>query len=134
MPMTLCVINWNGERYLERTLGAVRRSHRTFDEILLVDNASADRSLALVRREFPEVTLLVLERNDGPGAARNAGFAAARHDLILFVDNDVAIAPDCAGRLAAALADRPDALAAMPRVLYADRPGLKAGLYTDGAA
>jgi len=129
-PMTLCVINWNGERYLERMLAAARQSHRPFDEILLVDNASDDRSRALVREHFPDVTILALDRNDGPATARNAGFGAARHDRILFADNDVAIAPGCAERLEAALDARADALVAMPRVLYADRPDV---IQYDGA-
>jgi GT2 family glycosyltransferase len=129
-PTTLCVINWNGERYLDRSLGAARHSQRRFDEILLIDNASDDRSLELVRRDFPEVTVLPLDRNRGPGAARNAGFAAARHDLVLFTDNDVMLAPDCADLLADALAAHPDALVAMPRVRYADRPDI---IQYDGA-
>lgn len=122
-PVSLCVINFNGERYLERTLSAARRSCLSFNEILLVDDASTDGSLALVRARFPEVVILPQERNGGPGAARNAGFRAARHDLILFADNDVALEPDCAQRLREALEGRPDALVAVPRVLYADRPG-----------
>jgi GT2 family glycosyltransferase len=129
-PTTLCVVNWNGERYLEHTLGAARQSGRRFDEILLVDNASDDRSVEIVRACFPEVTVLALDRNGGPGAARNAGFAAAQHDAILFADNDVALTRDCADRLHDALADRSDALVAMPRVLYADRPDV---IQYDGA-
>jgi GT2 family glycosyltransferase len=75
-----------------------------------------------VQHCYPEVQLLPLERNEGPAVARNAGFEAAKHDFILFVDNDVAIAPDCAWELCTALAERPGTLAAMPRVLFADRP------------
>ncbi len=130
MPMTLCIINWNGERDLAATLTAARRSRPPFDEILVIDNASSDRSREIVRECFPEASLLILEQNRGPGTARNVGFAAARHDRILFADNDVALYPDCAHRLASALAERPDAVAAMPRVVYADRPEL---IQYDGA-
>ncbi|MGH7536729.1 MAG: glycosyltransferase family 2 protein [Gemmatimonadales bacterium] len=129
-PITLCVVNHEGERYLERALTAAGRSGVKFGEILVVDNASRDRGVALVRERFPEVTVVQLPENDGPAAARNAGFQAARNDLILFTDNDVALDPDCAGHLAAALASRPDALVAMPRVLYADRPDV---IQYDGA-
>ena len=38
-PVTLCIINYNGERYLERTLAAARRSASAFAEILVVDDA-----------------------------------------------------------------------------------------------
>ncbi len=123
-PVTLCIINYNGERYLPRTLGAVRESGLAFDEVLLVDDASPDRSVALVRESWPEVTVLSQARNGGPGAARNAGYAAARNDLILFVDNDVALTPECAERLRTALLEREGAAVAMPRVLYAGRPDI----------
>lgn len=122
-PITLCIVNYNGEPYLDRTLSAARRSSVPFDEILLVDDASRDGSLELVRERYPEVRVIARERNGGPGAARNAGFRAATHDLILFADNDVALEPECAERLRAELAARPDALVALPRVLYGDRPG-----------
>jgi GT2 family glycosyltransferase len=123
-PVTLCIINYNGERYLPRTLEAVRGSGLEFDEILLVDDASPDRSVALVRESWPEVTVLAQARNGGPGAARNAGYAAARNDLILFIDNDVALTPECAELLRAALLERDGAVVAMPRVLYAARPDI----------
>jgi GT2 family glycosyltransferase len=128
--MTLCVVNYNGEAYLERTLTAARAVCPRFDEILVVDNASTDRSLELTRAGFPEATVLPLATNGGPGAARNAGFAAARHDLILFADNDVALTPEAPRLLAAALAGRPDALVAMPRVVHAENPDI---IQYDGA-
>lgn len=120
-PVSLCLINYNGERHLEHSLGAARRSRLRFGEVLLVDNGSTDSSLELVRHCYPEVQVLALPGNEGPASARNAGFAAARHDLILFVDNDVAIAVDCAWELRAALHTRAGVLVTMPRVLYADR-------------
>jgi GT2 family glycosyltransferase len=120
-PISLCLINYNGASHLNQSLGAVRRSRFRFAEVMLVDNGSTDESRTLVEHCYPEVQVLRLDRNDGPAAARNAGFRSARHDLILFVDNDVAIGPDCAFQLQAALGNREGVLAAMPRVLHADR-------------
>jgi len=93
-PISLCLINYNGAAHLTHSLGAVRRSNLRFAEVILVDNGSTDESRALVEQCYPEVQVLRLVQNDGPGAARNAGLRAARHDLVLFVDNDVALAPD----------------------------------------
>ncbi len=121
-PITLCIINYNGEPYLQRTLLAAQRSSVRFAEVVLVDDASTDRSLELVRACYPEARIVTRERNGGPGAARNDGFRLATRDLILFADNDVELDPECAGRLRAELAARPGALVAMPRVLYAERP------------
>ena len=121
-PVTLCVINFNGEHRLDQALAAARASTLRFDEIVVVDDRSTDGSVALLRARWPDVRIVEQPRNAGPGAARNAGFGAAGHDLVLFIDNDVALEPGCAAELRDALSRRTDALVAQPRVLYADRP------------
>ena len=126
----LCIVNYNGARHLPRTLGAAVAIADRFAEILLVDNASTDDSLAIARAGFPLVRLLPLPDNLGPGSARNAGLREAVSDLVLFIDNDVVAAADCAEILAAALAAEPTAAIAAPRVVYADRPEI---IQYDGA-
>ncbi|HEU5041099.1 MAG TPA: glycosyltransferase [Gemmatimonadales bacterium] len=121
-PVTLCIINYNGERRLDRVLAAAARSELAFEQILVVDDGSTDGSVALLRDRHPRVRIVVQEQNQGPGAARNAGWRAATTDLVLFIDNDVTLDPGCAGALRDALARRLDALVAQPRVLYANRP------------
>ncbi|HYC33685.1 MAG TPA: glycosyltransferase [Gemmatimonadales bacterium] len=121
--VTLCVINYNGEHRLDRVLEAAAGSELGFAEILVVDDRSTDRSVALLRERHPGVRVAEQPSNLGPGAARNAGLRAARNDLVLFVDNDVALDPGCAGSLRAALLAA-GALVAQPRVLHADRPDI----------
>lgn len=112
------MINFNGEQYLCDSLEAVFALQGHCREVLLVDNASGDKSLDIVRSVFPSVRIIDFDTNRGPGAARNAGYRAALHDRILFVDNDVILAPDSAGTLMQALDDHSQAAVAMPRVLY----------------
>jgi GT2 family glycosyltransferase len=63
--------------------------------------------------------VIKLDKNFGPAAARNIGYKAASCDLILFMDNDVSLAPSCSDQLIQALNDSRHAVTAMPRVLYA---------------
>ncbi len=123
-PISLCIVNYNGLRHLERTLPAMLALAHEFAEILLVDNASSDGSVAFVESGFPNVRIIRLDRNDGPGAARNAGLAAACTELVLFVDNDVVPEPGCARKLAEALGANPRAAVAAPRILYAHKPDI----------
>lgn len=126
-PLTLCIINFNGAHHLRHAIAALAAQDWEFAEILVVDNASEDESTAVVRELCPHARLLALPENLGPGAARNAGFAAARHDLILFQDNDVRLNPGTVNRLVECLV-RQDVemqrwpLAVAPRVLYAADP------------
>ncbi len=119
---SLCIVNYNGARHLRRSLPAAWRLRDRFAEILLVDDASTDDGPAWVAAHYPEVRILRQPENRGPGAARNAGIAAAVSDRILFIDNDVSLQPGCVEALSAALDAHPEAAAAQATVLYADRP------------
>ena len=115
------VCNYNGEAYLEACLASVL-AQEGLDEVLLVDDASTDASLALVRERFPTVRVVELARNSGPCVARNAGMRAARNRWILAVDNDAVLAPDVLPRLRAALEARPDVSLAQVRSVLHDEP------------
>ncbi len=120
LPVTLCMINHNGEAILEQSVGAaVARSH-LFSRIIIVDNRSSDGSIALVKRLFPSVRIVSMDKNRGAAAARNRAWReAGGGGTILFIDNDVILEDGCVERLSAALDDHPAAVAAMPAVLYA---------------
>jgi GT2 family glycosyltransferase len=116
------VVNHNGESYLRATLAAVRALGPSVAEILLADDASTDGSVALVRRDFPEVRVIELGVNRGPGAVRNALIDAAAHDRLLLVDNDVRPLPGSLEALGRALDAHPNAALAMPTVLLEGEP------------
>ncbi len=120
-PVSAVVVNYNGELCLEPTLTALFHQGHVLTEVLLVDNASTDGSLPLVRTRFPSVRILSLAGNLGPAAARNAGYRAAACDRILFLDNDVLPEPGCTKELLRALAAHRAAAVATPRIVYADR-------------
>ncbi len=120
--VTLCVINHNGERVLGESVGTAVEQARAVREVVLVDVASEDGSVEVVQARFPDVRIVRLAENTGPGAGRNAGLQAAATDLVLLVDNDVRLVPGSIERLVAALESHPAAAVAMPRVLYAHQP------------
>ena len=123
------VCNFNGEEYLEECLSSLLAEG--LDEILLVDNASEDRSVPLVRERFPSVEVIALKENGGPCVARNVGMRAARHRFVLAVDNDAVIEQGMVQRLRDALEANPDAVVAQPRSVVFDDPST---VHYDGGA
>ena len=79
-------------------------------EIIVVDDASRDDTVEFVRREYPQVRLLALERNLRFAGANNAAAALATGDVLLFLNNDMLVEPDFLPPLLQPFAD-PDVFA-----------------------
>jgi hypothetical protein len=117
----LCILNYNGEAILPLALDAACAISGKFAEIVVLDNGSQDSSVELLRRDFPQVRVLELGQNLGAAGGRNAGLTRLASDLILLMDNDVALTNDCVERLVKALESRPDAAIAVPAVIYGNQ-------------
>ena len=72
---------------------------RELVDVIVVDNASTDGSAEMVRDEFPEVRLIVRDRNVGVSGF-NDGLAAARGDWVLALDDDCYLPLDGLSRAA----------------------------------
>ncbi len=93
--VTVVIVNWNAERFLDRCLSALLAQTVAPNEIVLLDNASSDASLNVVRR-FPTVRLLAQEENLGFARGNNLAFAAAAADSewIALLNPDAFVEPD----------------------------------------
>jgi GT2 family glycosyltransferase/glycosyltransferase involved in cell wall biosynthesis len=93
---SVVIPNWNGrdllERYLPSVVAALEGNPE--NEVIVVDNGSQDGSAEFVRRAFPVVKVLALERNLGFGGGSNAGFRAAKNDIVVLLNSDMQVAPD----------------------------------------
>lgn len=92
--VTVAIINWNGELFLERCLLALMAQTIKRHEIILVDNASSDGSLEIVRR-FPEVRIISLEQNTGFAQGNNLAIKAAskESEWIALLNPDAFVEP-----------------------------------------
>jgi N-acetylglucosaminyl-diphospho-decaprenol L-rhamnosyltransferase len=86
--VSIVVVNWNTRELLRRCLQSIAKPPGCDIETIVVDNASDDGSAELVRAEFPEVLLLVNERNVGFAAAVNRGVGAGRGQYALLLNSD----------------------------------------------
>ena len=121
VPLSVIVVNWNGREHLEVCLDSLCRQTLAGIEILLVDNASSDESLAFVRARFgPAVRIVALDDNRGYAGGLNAGFAAARGRYLMPLNSDTEVAPDCCARLLAAADAHPTVGMFAPKILNFD--------------
>lgn len=92
--VSVIIVNWNGERYIEKCLTALMAQTVQPREIILVDNASSDRSVEIVRR-FPLVRLMALDENTGFARGNNLAIetAAEETDWIALLNPDAFAEP-----------------------------------------
>lgn len=95
--VTIVILNYQRAETLRLAVGRALAQDDPRVEVVVVDNASTDGSDRMVEREFPQVRLVRLPRNVGC-AARNAGVAAARGEIVITLDNDVLLLDENATR------------------------------------
>ena len=117
-PVSVVVVNWNGEAYLDACLQAVESMRGEVAEVLVVDNASTDGSLEMLAAKHPEARVVRMETNAGPAAARNAGMRAAAHRWVLALDNDALVPADLLEKLGRAAAADEGAVVVQPRSVF----------------
>ncbi|HEX8754598.1 MAG TPA: glycosyltransferase family 2 protein [Solirubrobacterales bacterium] len=129
MRAAVYIPNFNGAARLGETLASLREQSEPV-EVVLVDNGSSDDSVALARREFPEVTVLELGRNLGFGAAINQAVRRHPAELLILLNNDARAEPGFAAALLAA-AEGAETVAGV--LLQEREPGLidSAGVVAD---
>jgi N-acetylglucosaminyl-diphospho-decaprenol L-rhamnosyltransferase len=106
--------NYQGAQLLPDCLESLAAQTRPPAEVIVADGASRDDSIAVARRLGARV---LAERNGGLGYLYNRGAEAASSPLVLLLNNDVALLPDCLELLAAALDDDERRFAADPTQL-----------------
>jgi N-acetylglucosaminyl-diphospho-decaprenol L-rhamnosyltransferase len=95
---------WNAAELLGRCLRALAEDPSP-KRTVVVDNGSADATLALLRDEFPDVVVVALERNVGFGRAVNAGVRAGDGEAVVLLNNDVLVEPGFVTAITQALED-----------------------------
>jgi N-acetylglucosaminyl-diphospho-decaprenol L-rhamnosyltransferase len=76
--------------------------------VIVVDDGSTDQTPALLRREWPEATVLELGANHGYTRAVNRGVAEGDGEYVILLNNDVQLRPDCLERLLAPMTANPE--------------------------
>lgn len=110
MPRISVIIpNYNGAQHLPECLSTLQAQdiQEPFDTIV-VDNGSTDDSLALMTRDYPNVTVVPLRENKGFATACNAGVDQSKADYFVLLNNDTRLPPEWLRELVKAL-DEADA-------------------------
>lgn len=89
VDVSIIIVNYNTEKCIFNCLSSIyRETHGLFFEIIVVDNASIDNSVEIVKQFFPEVILIQGSKNMGFANANNWGFTYSKGRNIFFLNPD----------------------------------------------
>ncbi len=110
VQLSVVIVNYNVKYFLEQCLLSVRQAMAGINgEVWVVDNASADGSVEMVRQRFPEVQLIANDTNTGFAVANNQAIRLANGAHILLLNPDTVVAEDTFRQCLAFMEAHPEA-------------------------
>lgn len=103
MRVSIVVLNYNYERYVELAIQSALAQTHDDVEVIVVDDGSTDGSRAVIER-FRHRVRAVFKENAGQASAYNAGFELVTGDIVLFLDADDTLDPDACAEVVRAFA------------------------------
>ncbi|MFX1486629.1 MAG: glycosyltransferase family 2 protein [Promethearchaeota archaeon] len=91
--VSIIILNHNGKHFLNRCLASLKEIDYppNLHEVILVDNSSSDDSVDFVKKHFPWVKVISLDRNYGFGGGNNRGIRRATGNYFAFLNNDTKV-------------------------------------------
>lgn len=110
MELSIIIVNFNVKHFLEQCLHAVYKALGNIPaEVFVVDNHSVDGSAELIQSKFPEVKLILNQKNVGFSAANNQAIKLANGQYILLLNPDTVVQEDTFVKALGFMNNHPDA-------------------------
>ena len=92
--VSVIIVNYNTTELTRSCIQSVIKFTNVPIEIILIDNDSADRSIEQLADEFPDLILILNQKNSGFGAANNMGIKRAKANYLFFLNSDTLLISD----------------------------------------
>ena len=123
--VSIIIVNWNGEALLEDCLTSLTRMSYKNWELIVVDNASKDKSVDVINRFKPKgirLELIVNKENLGFVGGNNQGVKVAHGKYVLLLNNDTTVKKDLLNVLVARIENDAKIAVVQPKILMMDDP------------
>ncbi len=126
--VSVIIPNYNGSKYLRDCLASLNEAVAEYEhgeaEIIIVDNASTDDGIEIIKECCPAARLIMLDRNYGFSRAVNEGIRASRGKYVILLNNDTRVFRDFISRLAEAIGKDDGIFSVSSRMLKMSDPEL----------
>ncbi|TVR78435.1 MAG: glycosyltransferase [Chitinophagaceae bacterium] len=110
IKLSVIIVNYNVKYFLEQLLHSLERACNDISsEIFVVDNASSDESVKMLKSKFPDVICIENKENLGFSKANNQAIRLAKGEYVLLLNPDTVVSEDTFKKSIAFMDDHPDA-------------------------
>ena len=115
--VSVVILNWNGVGMLQKFLPkVVGYSANQGVEICVADNASTDDSVSFLKTHFPDVRLIVLDKNYGFADGYNKALQQVEAEYVVLLNSDVEVTPHWLEPMVAYMDAHPEVAACQPKI------------------
>ncbi len=107
LSVATVIVTWNRRTDLLKAIESLKSQTYPLSQIIVVDNGSADDTVAEVHRLHPGVVLIPLGENTGACHGRNIGTRAVECNLAFYIDDDITLDPHCIEELVGVFRNHP---------------------------
>lgn len=121
MDLSIIIVNYNVKEFIQNLLESIKSASKKIStEVIIVDNASDDGSIELIRQKYPWVKLIVNSRNLGFSKANNLGLKESTGKYLLLLNPDTLVKEDTFEKMIDFFEATPDAGMAGCKLLNTD--------------
>ena len=121
MDLSIIIVNYNVKEFLQNLLNSIdKASSNISKEIIVIDNASDDGSVEVIKEKFPSIKLIENKINVGFGRANNQGLEIAKGKFILFINPDCIVSEDTFDKMVSFFDSHPECGLAGCKILNSD--------------
>ncbi len=121
MDLSIIIISYNTKDLLRKCLQSIEKAINDYSyEIIVVDNASKDGTIEMIKNEFPQVHLIINNENIGFAKANNYGIQFSKGRYILLLNSDATLHINCLNKMIKFMETQKNAAALSPKVLNFD--------------
>lgn len=119
--ISVCIVTYNNEHNILSVLDSIYKHSKDFIlETFIVDNNSADKTIELVKKNFPQVNLIVLPENKGFGYSHNQVLNKISSDFHVILNPDITFNTNILDDLSSYLENNQDVALVAPGILNDD--------------
>ncbi len=105
---SVVIVNWNGKEVLPPCLDSLYNGSRKPAQVIIVDNASGDNSVSLIRERYPQCQLISLENNLGFSGGANRALPLVTEEYLLLLNNDTVLHHHALEEMEKGIAENPE--------------------------